>query len=464
LSILAIALVLFGRAAPVAASELSDATQVVRAVVEPATVFVEIDFSAWVYDYYNEGYVGDDAFAVSISCSGFIVNPDGYIITAGHCVDTDAELEEALIDEAAVWAYRNGYYEDKTLSLDTIRQFAFEDYGIISSDGDAGEADREVSVYTGVSVSGIDVGKESRARVIEIRPFDEGDIALLKIEGQDLPALELRDAGIPEVGTEVVSVGFAGSVSDVTDFSLSPSFKDGSVSSRRTIGEGLVTVFETSAAVTNGMSGGPTVDLDGTVIGVVSFGHATENQPFNFITPVSIVEEVLAAQGITNELGATNEIYRDGVAAYFAEDRSQAIELLEEVVATQPGHALAQEYLGKARDLPTPTTVSTTPPVTDTGAEQLESEPSAGFAIGYVLGILLVGALLVGAIIAGIRFLRRRNPVTSETPVPTTGLQKLQMLSELHAKGHLSAEEFDFLKASALSNLDQGEKVTSRAV
>ena len=64
-----------------------------------------------------------------------------------------------------------------------------------------------------------------------------------------------------QVGQDIVAIGYPASVDEVTDPDLHPSFKAGQVSSVKTRGQGLLTVYELSAAVSGGMSGGPTVDM-----------------------------------------------------------------------------------------------------------------------------------------------------------------------------------------------------------
>jgi serine protease Do len=56
-------------------------------LVQPAVVFVRIHFDAWVLTDLFGGY----KVPLDYSCSGFVVNPDGYIVTAGHCVQDDME-------------------------------------------------------------------------------------------------------------------------------------------------------------------------------------------------------------------------------------------------------------------------------------------------------------------------------------------------------------------------------------
>ncbi|MCB0921754.1 MAG: trypsin-like peptidase domain-containing protein, partial [Actinobacteria bacterium] len=317
----------------------------VQALVQPAVVYEQITWSGYVYDETNKGYFTQEPFVTSFQCTGFIVNPDGYIATAGHCVDYDATVREAILSQVVEWAYANEYYE-ATPSMETIATFARN--WRIDGASTEGTADLDVSVAYGVTVSGEPSGKALPARVVDLRPVGEGDVALLKIEAENLTVLPLSDNSTTGVGTEVVAVGYPASVDLVTDASFNPSFKEGTISAEKTTEGGLLPVYEISAAVSGGMSGGPTVGLTGDVIGVNSFKIEGETQPFNFVQPSSNIDELLRAEGVENTLGPVTEQYRAGLAAYFAGDREVAIENFDAVLSTVPSHQFAQDYLQKA--------------------------------------------------------------------------------------------------------------------
>ena len=99
------------------------------------------------------------------------------------------------------------------------------------------------------------------------------------------------------------------------------------------------------------MSGGPTVDLDGNVVGFNSFGidSSIESQQFNFVRPTAIINELMADVGVDNELGEVSENYRAGLDAYFAGDKDAAVESLQAVIDAQPTNAMAGDYLQKAK-------------------------------------------------------------------------------------------------------------------
>jgi serine protease Do len=324
----------------------------VRAFAQPSIVYLETTWRARIRDTYNKADVSARPIEITLRCSGFFVSPTGHIVTAGHCAQYDDGIRDALIERAVQHAMRTGYYvHHPRLSL--VRQFAKEDWVVK-------RPQRDIQVAYGVAAAGLPSGRTLPARLLGLRKAggsgaqEAGDVALVKIDADDTPALTLAPSDKIEVGTETVAIGYPASVDAVSDPTFDPSFKEGSVSSIKTIGNGLLRVFEISAAVSGGMSGGPAVDLNGRVIGVNSFGIAGEPQAFNFIRPSSLVSELLRDKGVTNEAGKLNRSYRAGVEAYYRGDRAAAIRNLQATLASVPSHALAQEYLGKARRLPVP--------------------------------------------------------------------------------------------------------------
>jgi serine protease Do len=334
-----------------AAPEASDLERVSN-LVQPAIVNTETTWTGRVYDaVYKDWLNGGKPFTVGSSCSGFFVSPDGHVASAGHCVD-DEEGRDQLLAAAAEWSYENDTWNPGT-TLDAVTTQALDRWKVFSAERSSQHGpDREV-----VAVYSID-GEKSHsagplpARVLGLQPSAKGDVALMKIEAEDTPTLELASDTDLSIGTEVVSVGYGGTVDEVTDATFDPSFKDGTVSSHRTVGKGLYKVYEVSAAVTGGMSGGPTVDLDGRVVGVNSFGHRDETQPFNFMSPTSELEGLLDAEGVESEAGELTELYRAGVMAFHSGDRDEALKNFDAVLEIEDGHGFARSLRTKAEDLP----------------------------------------------------------------------------------------------------------------
>ena len=127
----------------------------------------------------------------------------------------------------------------------------------------------------------------------------------------------------------------------MTDFSLDPTVKSGTVSATETVE--TQPIFQVSAPMTQGMSGGPTVDLEGRVIGVNSFSPAGEDQAFNYISPVQGLKELLARNGVVPELSPADAAYRSGLDNYFEGNYTDAIANFDNALALSPQYPGAFE-------------------------------------------------------------------------------------------------------------------------
>ncbi len=167
--------------------------------------------------------------------SGFIVNPDGIIVTNKHVV---------------------------------------------------GEVNASYSVV-------LDDGKKFNAEILTRDPLN--DVAILKIDGKHLPCLKLGNASNLELGEDVIAIGnalglFKNTVSRGIVSGLSRSISAQSdPGAPATEMRGLI---QTDAAINPGNSGGPLVNMQGLVIGInaaiVAGAHS-----IGFAIPINTVERDL---------------------------------------------------------------------------------------------------------------------------------------------------------------------------
>jgi hypothetical protein len=235
----------------------------------------------------------------------------------------------------------------------------------------------------------------------------------LKIDANNLPIVQLADDANLDIGTAILSVGFPGSSDDVTDATLTPTYKDGKINSKKTREDGLIPVYEVSAAMSGGMSGGPTVTLDGKVVGINSFGPAGESQQFNFISPASLIKETLQRNGVKNELSQTDVAYRAGLDAYFKGDYVTAQKKFEEVLAKDPTDSQAQDFKSKAADkvasMPATTAPST---AVNAVADQTASAANASSSSSTTPILIGVGLLVVVVVVVGLVLMMRKGGST----------------------------------------------------
>lgn len=256
-------------------------------VVNQSVVWVNTNYTGAVEVPYTDGT--SEVFSTTVTgyCTGWFVGDQGHIATAGHCLTAGAEIGTAMI--AQVIAENNLEVDVSADELDWA-------YEIDST---------QVLVTQPTIVDGPLSDKDWLvAQIVAQEPFENGDNALLKVANLTETAPLTVATDRPEVGSDVVSVGYPASVDSVSvDNQQPPSQKRGSVSSHTTTSGG-VPMTEVDAAVSGGMSGGPTLNSAGEVIGINSFGIRTETQPFNFVTDTSTLRVFLERNGVTLDSAA----------------------------------------------------------------------------------------------------------------------------------------------------------------
>jgi len=228
--------------------------------------------------------------------SGFVVDPDGYIVTNGHVlfsfthvnVQDDPYVRQLLFGKVA---------EELDIPLEYVL-----DHGKVDS------ARRNIFVQFGESGSGFDVPKKAvPSRIVGLpSPASEKDIAVIKIDRADLTSLELGSSERISVSDRVFVIGYPGVVMDHPYLSeetgLEPTVTAGIVSAKRKTKDGSP-CLQTDAVITHGNSGGPVINEKGEVIGVATFGimgREGEVHGYNFLRPSELVEEFLEETGVRN--------------------------------------------------------------------------------------------------------------------------------------------------------------------
>ncbi|MEV4314222.1 serine protease [Actinocrispum sp. NPDC049592] len=330
-------LLLLAPAAP-AAADPSSPEELAAAVARPAIVYITVNWHGWVRDTKSgEVFGGAAGYDVKISCTGVVINPDGYVATASHCVHTGPRGGSGYMFDAALGELaKSGRVGDPAKAKQLMT-----DRAVAEGTGPDRPVDRTITVERMVPDGKRDAAP---ATVVDLVAPEDGDVAVLKIPRNRLPSLDLRMDDAP-VGTPVLAIGYPGSTADPK---LEPSNKNGQISAHRTLQE--KPFYEFSAAATHGMSGGPLVDMQGRVTGLISQGAPGETQSFNFATASSTVATLLSGKGIEAKQGPHDHNYRTGLDRYFAGDYNAAVNYFDATVAGSPTHIQAAEYLRQAHD------------------------------------------------------------------------------------------------------------------
>jgi serine protease Do len=224
-------------AATAALVQLNNALEGLAAKVSPAVVQILVTG----YGPLREESRTETALIVRQQAvgSGVIVDPSGYIMTNAHVVEGAQSIRVAL-----------------PLPYDTGRA--------------------------------VPVGKRHILPAKLIGVHKETDLALLKIEENDLPTLPLLTQSRPRVGQLVFAIG--------SPEGLQNSVTMGVVSavSRQPDPTKPLTYIQTDAPINPGNSGGPLVDMNGSVVGINTFilSEGGGSEGLGFAIPARIVDFV----------------------------------------------------------------------------------------------------------------------------------------------------------------------------
>jgi serine protease Do len=203
--------------------------------------------------------------------SGFIISADGFVLTNAHVVDGADEVYVTLTDKRE--------YKAKVLGADV-----------------------------------------------------RTDVALLKIEGANLPRLAMGDSGKIRVGEWVIAIG--------SPFNLESTVTAGIISAKARETGDYLPLIQSDVAVNPGNSGGPLINMRGEVIGINS-QIATLSGGFNGISFAVPIDE---AMRVADQLKKNGKVTRGRVGVQIADLSKEVAESLglknshgAEVSMVEPG-------------------------------------------------------------------------------------------------------------------------------
>jgi S1-C subfamily serine protease len=326
--------------------------------VKPAVVLVQVQIVAQIQiDLAGQRIAGLQQ--TSQSASGWFITPDGHLVTTGHVAGLyldghDAELERRLlfdfIRENHVAQVQQHF--GRALSQEELVEVVPElvqrsEVGLVKNlqvvlqNGDRYMAEVRrsspgISPLPGrISFPGtsFQVGK---------------DVAVLKIEGRNLPVVPIGDPEQISPGDEVYVAGYPDIAANDAFLNertqVEPSFTRGSVSGVEVPVAG-VDVMQIDAPTTWGHAGGPVFNGRGEVVGMATFGSlapATDGsahaiQGFNFAVPTSTIMAFVRSEGIGPTTGLFNRTWAAALNAYHAEQWDAAVDALDDVLRVYAG-------------------------------------------------------------------------------------------------------------------------------
>lgn len=211
--------------------ELAKASNPAVVNVTATTKGVVVNDSIDIFDYFFDRNPGGNRRTVRGVGSGFIISKDGYILTNHHVITNQ---QSKIADDIKVKLMNDETYTAKVIGADALF-----------------------------------------------------DVALLKIDaGNDLPFLKLGDSDKAEVGEWVMAIGNPSLLEHTVTVGVV------SAKGRQLSGAVYKTFIQTDAAINQGNSGGPLINVRGEAIGInCLIAYGTEG--IGFAIPINEVKDIL---------------------------------------------------------------------------------------------------------------------------------------------------------------------------
>jgi len=272
-----------------------------------------------------------------ITGSGVIVTPDGYIMTNSHIISYQT-VKNIIASDFIYQAIDDGYVklndeEAKNIS-ENKEQSELARFGEKVADYVLSES--KFDITKNISVLNPASKKETlpelasegfTASVVSVNDNfikDSRDAALIKIEQQNLPAVVLGTSQNMSTGKKVYIFGYPSTAEINEKDLLDPTFSQGTISAIKDSPDKDFKIFQTDAKISKGSSGGPLLDEQGKVIGLVTFitggPMKLDGDSFAFAIPIDVVKEIIASHKIAEEFPAGYEVgnYNKGFMAGLA--------------------------------------------------------------------------------------------------------------------------------------------------
>ena len=414
---LMLTILMFGIAAtatpsPAAAAPATVATSQVSAAAAPGTVLISSDFKVTARLTYQDSAKISGVATLTRhytfgpwTGTGFVVTPTGAIVTASHVVDPDRATLRHLAVNAMFreMGYRFPHPEDAyTITdnryLNTLLQQCYHGTACHFT------ITPEITAYPAVGISNQIVFPTAMpAQILKHTGFNATDVAVLKVNGQNMPTVPLAKSALDlQQGAQLDVLGFPGSVLGASSNGVTtPTLAPVTVSSIRP-GAGASQQIQVQGDIEHGESGGPVLNSSGEVVGLVSYGF--DGTGDNFLRSVDDIHTALAAAGITAASGPVDTAYAKAMNLDWNHHYTAAVPALRSVLDLDAGNPLAQQYLAKAAALAGSRSDIRVRDATTTSSRGHQA--TAAVMIGAGVVILLAAAGLV-------LFLRRRDRGTS---------------------------------------------------
>ncbi|QOC93251.1 S1 family peptidase [Micromonospora craniellae] len=358
---------------PWAESTPRSAEERTLATAVPSMVFLEAVLTGFIRNRQDNALLHPEPFTFSRRCTGFVVNNDGHVLTNGQCVQPTPDI----LLEHALGSLADTLVADGELKAAEVRGFV--------------RARQASSVFTGlepgtqpaatlhgqlnVAKGDLKDGPAIPGTVVRALSLDEGNLALVKLDQANLPAVELNTSAAITAGTALHALGYGTTDTDYRSAAYQVLAKPVQVTELDV--ESFT--YRINEDIGSSSRGGIVIDGQGRVVGMLDNDLLQPDRPNRLVVPVSRMTGLLAAAGVEHTLGEPDRLYRSALDAYFGDDEAKAATRFAEAAEAAPTNALAQAYREAS---------------VAAGGE-VQSRPGWAVPLLVAAGVALVGGLVV---------------------------------------------------------------------
>lgn len=242
--------------------------------------------------------------------SGVIVDPNGYILTNSHVISYQTtknlivadSVYSAIFDAYSSISEEDSKRIDEELIGDEAAKFSEQIADFVLNNSKFNLEKTLVVLNPSSQKDKFNELVEDGfpASVISVNDNfykDSQDAALIKISEKNLPALTLGDVSDISAGKKVFIYGYPSTAEFSDKDILEPTFTEGTISATKDSLKKDFKIFQTDAKISKGSSGGPLLDEQGRIIGLVTFitNDLTkqDGDSFAFAIPINVAKDIV---------------------------------------------------------------------------------------------------------------------------------------------------------------------------
>ncbi|MDJ0596294.1 MAG: trypsin-like peptidase domain-containing protein [Pleurocapsa sp. MO_226.B13] len=340
-------------------------------------------------------------YNLSFLGTGFLINPNGYIVTSGNVIDKE-ECINRLADNIS--RSSNGNQNDIKNSLKFLEQNniePFHDQLVILPNSEVEPLPFKIKETGRVSVE----GKFSFSEI-------NNDVAIIKIPIENAPTLVLGDSRQVKIQDPVLTVGYPTTADIDLQQKLTrkswyeASVQKGSIASSTKKLHGGYPILQIDIQAGKGSGGSPLINSQNKVIGMLVSSQSGKDNTIPLAITTNTIREFISQSGTKNDhKGMTDQLYNQGLRLYWKENYEEAKTKFLQVkqsfkVEGVSAHSEVEDLIDKIEQIKT-----------EWGMKPLKNPT-------YLLLLVLVAG---GGVVAAVAYflLRRQSSARKAFPVST---------------------------------------------